>query len=153
MATKSGLISAVNGFITSVVSVVKHRNSMLEVINELFPTVTQQNEASTSIITKTYSLAVYDIDFKKQGNLVTATGEISVTGTSINANTILCTFADAVYRPNTSLPQYTKAMAYNSSAELTLQFDKGTSVGYIKTGSIMLPDVIYHFNITYNVAD
>jgi len=42
MATKAGLISAINGFITSVVNITKHRNSMLELVNELFQTTTIQ---------------------------------------------------------------------------------------------------------------
>jgi len=47
MATKSGLITAINGFIVSVVSVVKHRNSMLEVVNELYPTAVTDNNTNS----------------------------------------------------------------------------------------------------------
>ena len=36
MATKAALITAINGFITSIVNITKHRNSMLQLVNEFF---------------------------------------------------------------------------------------------------------------------
>ena len=71
MATKAGLISAINTFITSVVNITKHRNSMLELVNELFQTRTVQN------LNPGIGFLNYQLFYKKVGNIVYLSGEIS----------------------------------------------------------------------------
>ena len=73
MATKTNLISAVNGFITAVVSIVKHRNSMLEVINELYPTKVSDTSSSETYTTKTANF-FYSVQIVKQGRTVRING-------------------------------------------------------------------------------
>jgi hypothetical protein len=121
MATKSGLIASVNGFITAVINTTKHRNSMLELINELFQTTTTQTISSgTNVfwcslrykkignliyidgtITSKYTQAVEDLDlitipnslfFAKTGQS-TSSGAVSTTPTSIAQTVTLITFA------------------------------------------------------------
>jgi hypothetical protein len=71
MATKAGLISAINGFITSVVNITKHRNSMLELVNELFQTTTIQT------ITTGTNVFWCNLRYKKIGNIVFIDGSIT----------------------------------------------------------------------------
>lgn len=69
MATKSNLITAINGFLTSTVTITKHRNSMLEAVNELFPT--------TNVYEVTTGNIQYKLRFTKSGNLCVVNGYIS----------------------------------------------------------------------------
>ena len=71
MATKAGLISAINGFITSVVNITKHRNSMLELVNELYPATLTDDQSTTNVFTATQAGVIgYQFTFKKRGNMV-----------------------------------------------------------------------------------
>ena len=65
--TKSSMIAAINGFITSIVSVLKHRNSMLELVNEFYQVPYSNQVTGTDVIAN-------NILFKKQGNIVHING-------------------------------------------------------------------------------
>jgi hypothetical protein len=85
MATKANLISAVNGFITAIVNITKHRNSMLEVINELYPTPVYENvtDPSDEIYTTQTNVNIsYQIQIVKQGRTVRVSGIYSYIGQS-----------------------------------------------------------------------
>lgn len=70
MATKSALIANINGFITAVVGITKHRNSMLELVNTFFSTtIVHSNTAGANQYT-------YNLKFNKRGNKVHVTGTI-----------------------------------------------------------------------------
>jgi hypothetical protein len=79
MATKSNLITAVNGFITAVVNITKHRNSMLEVVNELYPATVQDTQATTNVFARGTIQTNFNYSFKlkKTGNIVFISGEIT----------------------------------------------------------------------------
>lgn len=71
MATKADLITSINTQITSVINVVKHRLSMLPIINELFQTTaTYTLSSGTDVFT-------YKLRFKKIGNIVFLDGYIT----------------------------------------------------------------------------
>ena len=154
MATKSGLISAVNGFITSVVSNVKHRNSMLELINEFFPTTVTDDETTTNVITKVYANIEYDLKFKKIGNTVYVNGTIKNIGTTFNAGETLATFSNSLYRPLSTNTIYIKAVRYNSTQFVLLELNGGAPTGFMKMASVMpSTNVIYYINDIYTVND
>ena len=79
MATKSSLITTINGFITSVVNITKHRNSMLQLVNEFFTTTIFDTQASTNVFTRgTLQTAfTYAFKVKKRGNIVFIQGSIT----------------------------------------------------------------------------
>jgi hypothetical protein len=93
MATKANLITAINGFITAVVNITKHRNSMLEVVNELYPATIQEVYSSltetTTITLKSTTAMYYSLDFKKVGNTVFVNGFVRNSTGSIYSGTIL----------------------------------------------------------------
>ena len=80
MATKSALISAINGFITSVVNITKHRNSMLEVVNELYPSKVSDNSTDETYTTQTNANITYGIQIVKQGRSVRIDGSYTYSG-------------------------------------------------------------------------
>lgn len=71
MATKSTLISNINGFITAVVNILDVRNAYLEIINELF-----SSSHSMYVSPITPNVISYDLKFTKIGNLVKVNGFI-----------------------------------------------------------------------------
>jgi hypothetical protein len=68
MATKAGILSTINGFITSVITQAKHRSSMSTVVDEIYP-----NNVTDTHLTETYTT--------KSGNIAHVKGTITnVTG-------------------------------------------------------------------------
>lgn len=85
MATKSTLIANINGFITAVVDITKHRNSMLELINTFFSTTTtHSNTAGANQYT-------YNLKFNKRGNKVLVTGFIRNDYTTAKSGEVIFT--------------------------------------------------------------
>ena len=91
MATKANLITDINGFLTSIVTISKHRNSMNEVVNELFPISENYVQESGDI--------QYDLTFTKSGNKCLFTGSIKNTTSSIIGNTKLLDIPNSLYYP------------------------------------------------------
>lgn len=87
--TKASLISTINGFITAVIDVTKHRNSMLELINTFFSTtITKSNTQAPNQFT-------YNLKFNKKGNMVTCIGSIQNAYSTIRGNEIIFTQTDS----------------------------------------------------------
>lgn len=88
MATKSGIISTVNGFITAVITQLKVRNAFLDVINNLYPTtITESYTNLATTVTNTAIIAnhYYTTYWKKQGNVVHIKGKFTnKTGSSVS---------------------------------------------------------------------
>lgn len=102
MATKSALISTINGFITSVVNITKHRDSMLEVVNELYGSnQLNDTQATTNVITLVLSDALYNLTFTKTGRMVHVYGFIKRNTASIPNNTIIASITNSEFAPQT----------------------------------------------------
>jgi len=102
MATKSALISAVNGFITSIVNITKHRNSMLEVVNELYGSnQLNDTQATTNVITLVLTDCLYNLTFTKTGRMVHVYGFIKRNTASIPNNTIIASITNTEFAPQT----------------------------------------------------
>lgn len=103
MATKSSLISAINGFITSIVTISKHRNSMLEVINELYPSKVSDNSTDETYTTQTNANITYGIQIVKQGRSIRINGSYTYSGgSSLPAGTEIFEFKDSEFKGDTS---------------------------------------------------
>lgn len=87
--TKASLITTINGFITAVIDVTKHRNSMLELINTFFSTtIVKSNTQAPNQFT-------YNLKFNKKGNMVTCVGFIQNSYATIRGNEIIFTQTDS----------------------------------------------------------
>lgn len=116
MATKSALITAVNGFISSVVSITKHRNSMLELINTLFQTTyVMSNVAGPNQFT-------YTLRFKKIGNVVWVDGTIKNSYTIPKGNISLVTIGNSEYFAKTGQDTKASVVGDNSLSNGLLKF-------------------------------
>jgi len=103
MATKSALISTINGFITSIVNITKHRNSMLEVINELYPSKVSDNSTDETYTTQTNANITYGIQIVKQGRSIRINGSYTYSGvTSLPIGTEIFEFKENEFKGDTS---------------------------------------------------
>lgn len=89
--TKSALTASMYGYISAVVNIVKHRNSMLDLINEFFQTTYIMDNGA---VPDQFS---YRLRFKKQGNLVHVDGYIRNDYLSIRGDEILVTIDNPDY--------------------------------------------------------
>ena len=99
---KSTLISTINGFITSVITYIKHRNSMLELINVFWSTIITNTKTTTSltpqsITSTTFTWLNYSIDVKREGNKVFIKGWIENKSTFTYGGFVAFTFTDSLY--------------------------------------------------------
>lgn len=79
--TKANLISSINGYLTSIVTIAKHRLSMLDLTNTVYPTIIPEsytNIAETNTNTTPIGTAHYYTTYWiKQGRLVSVFGNIT----------------------------------------------------------------------------
>lgn len=99
MATKANLISAVNGFITAIVNITKHRNSMLQVVNELYGNQLSDTQLTTNVITSNFLNTSYNLTFTKTGRMVYVYGTIINNSYPIFNNRIIADITNAEFAP------------------------------------------------------
>jgi len=104
MATKSSLISAINGFITAIITQAKHRSSMLEVVNELYTELEFDDQDTEEFTTKVSTTIDYQLALTKTGNKMLMKIFISNnTANVISASNILQVkifdWKDNIYQP------------------------------------------------------
>ena len=68
MATKTGIIASINGFITAVITQLKLRNGFLELINELYSDAVTDSNSTETYTTKSGTDIPYNVTIKKCGN-------------------------------------------------------------------------------------
>ena len=99
--TKANLITALNGFISAVVGITKHRNANNAIVDEIYP-----NSVSDSNITKTYTEAIggnnisYSITIVKSGNISHISGSFRNDNTLIISNRSVFTWLSNEFTPN-----------------------------------------------------
>ena len=120
MATKSVLISTINGFISVIVTIVKVRKAFLEVINELF--------ASSNNYTVTTGNIQYNLTFTKSGNKCHVTGSIKNASSSIIGNTKLLDIPNSLYYPKIS--QSSTGVGSSSLSNSIIAFTDSTFLIY-----------------------
>jgi len=93
---KATLISTINGFLTAVITQLKHRNSMLEIINTLFQT--------TYVLSNTPApnQFTYNLKFKKIGNIVHVSGFVKNDFSTMQGSTIVATIGNSLYNCKTA---------------------------------------------------
>lgn len=89
--TRAEITTAINGFLTALVTIVKHKSVVNEILDALWPTqLTMSATPATGL--------QYRLDFKRQGNMVHVSGYINnKTGGIFNTGTLILTVTDAKY--------------------------------------------------------
>jgi len=141
--TKSALITSINGYITSVVNIAKHRNSMLDLINQLFQTTyTMSNVEAPDQFT-------YNLKFKKQGNLVHIDGFIKNNYPYMRGNEILVTIGNSEFYAKTGQETISQVVGSTSLSNGIVSF--ALSSIYLVTNLGALSTI--NINTTYQTND
>ena len=111
---KSTLISTINGFITAIITQLKVRNSLLELINTLFQTTTTQTLTTGS------NVFWYNLRYKKIGNIVYIDGYITNKYSVIKSATNLLTIPNALYYAKTGQDTFVNQKPLISASSTTL---------------------------------
>lgn len=141
--TKSSLISAINGFITSVINITKHRNSMLELINVFFSTTIVKSNSSAS------NQFTYNLKFNKKGNMVNVTGFVRNDYATAKSSTIIFINDDSELYCKTSndVPFFANNTSNGSNVLCTMALQNLFMVGTLPAGQSLT------INLTYQVND
>ncbi len=101
MATKANLITALNGFISAVVGITKHRNANNAIVDEIYPNSIIDNQT-----TETYTEAIggnnisYSIAIVKSGNISHISGSFENGNNFIISNRGVFTWLSNEFTPN-----------------------------------------------------
>ena len=100
MATKTGIIASVNGFITAIITQLKLRNGFLELINEMYTDAVSDSNSSETYTTKAGTSITYNVSFKKSGNEVKMSLSFrNTTSSPIASLEDIFTWKNTAYRP------------------------------------------------------
>lgn len=146
MATKTDIISYINGQITEIVTIAKHRLSMLSLIDELYPVVYSEKDSSlTNDITAKNTINTklkYNVYFVKQGRMVYVYGSIT------NNSSEIIDFSSA----DNFFFEITKD-EYQTSLPSTIRFVNGNETIKIQSNkfyySQIAPNTTKNFNFHY----
>jgi hypothetical protein len=140
MSTKTSLLSNINGFLSATITVLKHRNSMSAVVDEIYPTVlTDTHLGTTNVITKAGDNYAYSFRFSKQGRNISVSGSISNDSGSILSSGLVATITNTDF---TASPSANVMCIAENGSILRLQFG-GTNVNIF---GVMPTNKTYYFN-------
>ena len=150
MATKTNLINTINGYLTAVITLAKHRLSMLELINELYPTIIVDDNSSTNVLTENTSVVGldYTTTIVKQGRKVTIKGElINNTGSIVGGGSGVYIFdiTNSEFYPSGLDSAFMFGVNTGSLSNVRLRFDTNKLV----LTSALGIDGVMDFTITY----
>lgn len=126
MATKAGITSAVNALITAVVDIPEHRASMLELINEMYPTVVTDDYVSQTYTTVGTSTIRYNITIHKSGNSCHIKGIITNPNTAValgGGNLGIFTWKTSQYKPKAGVNSFSFKAMTGATTEVNFFLD------------------------------
>ena len=98
MATKAGLLATINGFITALINVTKHRSSMSAVVDEMYATEVVDSNVSQTY-TNYFGALTYNIKLRKSGNAVILSGTITNPTNRFISNEVVFSFKTTDFKP------------------------------------------------------
>jgi hypothetical protein len=149
MAIKSSILSTVNGFITSIVSVSKVRSALSTLLDNFYPTVLYDTDATTNVFTKTDTDFEYSFKIAKVGRVVNIDGYIeNVTASSISDQPI-ASITNTEYTLATGIYNY-NIVATSLSGLVVFVSLRTNSISVFGT---IPKDVKFYFNGCYTTKD
>jgi len=148
MATKSTILSTINGFITAIITQAKHRSSMSTIVDEMY-----QNGVTDSNVTETYTTSLeadisYSITLHKSGNVGRVKGSITNNALVAVGVVEVFDFNNTEYKPKATFNN-SKFLAYNDTN--TIICNLGTSLTIL--GTIPSGETVEFEYITYITQD
>lgn len=149
MATKSGLTTAINGFLTAIISIAKHRSSMLELINEMYRETTTESYTNlsdnTPLTTPNGTTHNYLFKVDKIGNKVTFGGSLTNKTGAMLANGMWLTISDTEFLQNSDVVTF-----YGVSDNNGRNIKCTLSANVLVVVSLIDNNETIHFNMKYN---
>ena len=147
MATKTGLIATINGFLTAIITQAKVRSSASAIVDEIYPKVlTDTHLGTTNVITRVNTNYNYRFKFSKSGRNIAVNGSISnATASSIGS----FTFANITTAEYSATPSV-NLMGVSDSGQVIRLTINGTTVSYVGT---MPPNTTFYFNGIYHAQN
>lgn len=143
MATKSNLLSSINTQLTAIITQAKHRLSMSALVDELYPSVISDTQATTNVLTASNGTdRTYNLKIVKQGRCVTVTGRLKNTLTSIVSNVEFATVTNAEFLASGTINYY--GFGENGNVKITF-----TSSGSLLVTGSMASESEIEINFTY----
>lgn len=135
MATKTGLISTINGFLTAIITQAKVRSSASSVVDEIYPDSVTDSQATETYTTKAGSVINYSIRIVKSGNIAHIKGEIRNTTTGILPSQNVFLWKSNEFRPKSGINDVSFD-AYNANNNSTTRLFLSNNVLFISSSII-----------------
>jgi len=120
MATKSAILATINGFITAIITQAKVRSAYSTVVDELYPTVVTDSQATETYTTKSGTNLNYSITMHKSGNQVLIKGTITNNTTLALSAQNVFTWKDTAFRPKSGVNDFTFRAIYGTGGNINL---------------------------------
>jgi len=134
MATKSGILTTINGFLTAIITQTKVRSASETIVDEIYPSVVNDSVDDETYTTKGVSGDLdYSITIHKSGNQCFIKGSVINNRTySVDAQSIF-TWKDSEYQPKATINNVTFRAIFGTGSNINLQL---TDTGLNLTSSI-----------------
>lgn len=149
MATKSNILSTVNGFITAIITQLKLRNGFSTIVDNIYPTPIYDTQATTNVYTKAGENFTYNIKIAKIGRVVHINGWFENITPSALGSQNLVTITDSEFLPFVFAQRQSIQAISTSGQVVTL----GISGNTIRITTTTPSEVEFYFNGTYIVKD
>jgi len=149
MATKSNLITALNGFITAIITPTKHRNANNAIVDEIYPTQVTDSQATETYTTKAGTNINYSITVIKSGNIAHIKGTVTNNTSSLLGSQNVFTWKNNEFRPKSGVNDV-NFIASNANNSIRLFLNNNV----LSVTSPMQPITTYSFEFqTYITQD
>ena len=142
MATKTNLISTINGFITAIVTVSKVRSSFDTIVDNIYPTPISDTQATTNVVTKIGAKFTYNLQFTKTGRNIHVYGRITnVSGSFLPIGESILAVTNSEFEPYTTY----NFIGSNTNGNVALSFSSNalTLVGSMGIGETITINQTY----------
>lgn len=143
MATKTSITSAINGFITAIVTVTKVRSAFDTLLNNVYPTPISDTQSTTNVVTKIGTKFTYNLQFSKVGRNIHIYGNI----TNISGSILGSSLEDILKITNSEFEPYTNYTLIcsnpNGNVHLSFNSDALTLVSSIGVGETIIINQTY----------
>ncbi len=150
MATKSNLVTTLNGFITAVITQLKHRNANNAIVDEIYPISVTDTQTSETYTTKAGVNLIYFIRITKSGNIAHISGIVRNTTPNILSSQNIFMWKTNEFTPKSGVNDFS-FIAYNGANQATLFLNNNVLA---LVGSILPTSTNYTFDFkTYITND
>ena len=142
MATKTSITSAINGFITAIVTVTKVRSAFDTLLNNVYPTPISDTQLTTNVVTKIGTKFTYNLQFSKVGRNIHIYGVITnISGSILNSVEDILKITNSEFEPYTN---YTLiGISSNGNVQLSFNSDALTLIASMEVGETIIINQTY----------